>query len=279
MRIYISVDMEGTSCIVSWREVGEGTSQFEYTRARMSMVGDLNAAIDGAFEAGADEIVVADAHSMRRTLPPDKVNKAAYLIRGSPSPWGMMDGIDKSYDAALYIGYHSMNGTKNGILCHTISTRVVDALFINGLETGEFGLNAALAGWYGVPSIFMSGDSAGTSEARRFVPNICVATVKWGLSSYSAKCLPPEKSQEIIKRKVIEAIANIKKIEPYKVNEPVVIKLRFLYPIQADVVSILPSFKRYDGKTVEAKFRNFPEAFRGIRASITLASTRTREKI
>jgi D-amino peptidase len=270
-KIFISIDMEGSSGIVDWTQVGRDPHEYEI--GRKLMVGDLNAAIEGAMETGAEEIVVSDAHGWMRNLQPEEVNEAAYLIRGSPKPGSMMEGIDDSFDAALYVAYHSMNGTEKGVLAHTISGRAVDAVFINGRETGEFGLNAALAGWHGVPSIFVSGDAAVAAEAKSFVPNIKAAVVKWGVGRYAAKCLHPNRARALIKRTVAEALAGAKKIEPFRVKEPVEARLRYGTPTMADVVSILPYVERVDGKTVKMTFGNYSDALRGLRATITIAGT------
>jgi len=267
--VFISIDMEGITGIVDWTQVGGDTKEYEV--GRKLMVGDLNAAIEGALEAGADEIVVSDAHGRMRNLQPEEVHEAAYLIRGSPKPGSMMEGISGDFDAALYVGYHSMKGTEKGILCHTISGRTVDGIFVNGRETGEFGLNAALAGWHGVPSVFIAGDAAVAAEARSFVPNIRAAVVKWAVGRYAAKCLHPKKARALIKKTVAEALANTSNIEPYRVEEPVEIKLRYATSTMADVVAILPYVERIDGRTVKAVFNDYPEALRGLRATISLA--------
>ena len=193
-RVFISVDMEGISGIVDWAQVGG--DQKEYEVGRRLMAGDLNAAVEGALEAGAEEIVVSDAHGRKRNLQPEEVHEAAYLIRGSPKPGSMMEGISDRFDAALYVGYHSMKGTEKGILCHTISGGgAVDAVFINGRETGEFGMNAALASWHGVPSVLISGDAAVAAEARSLVPNIRAAVVKWGGRQVRSQVPKPEEGE------------------------------------------------------------------------------------
>jgi len=273
-KVFISIDMEGITGIVDWTQVGGDPK--EYEAGRRLMVGDLNAAIEGALDAGAEDIVVSDAHGGMRNLKPEEVNEAAYLIRGSPKPGSMMEGISDEFDAALYVGYHSKKGTERGVLCHTISGRTVDAILVNGRETGEFGLNAALAGWYGVPSVFISGDAAVAAEAMSFVPDIRTAVVKWGVGRYAAKCLHPKRARALIKRTATEALANAGGIEPYRAEEPVEVKLRCVTSTMADVAALLPYAERVDGKTVKAVFSEYPEAIRGLRAAIYLAGSAER---
>ena len=266
--VFISVDMEGITGVVDWGQVGGDAH--EYNTARRLMAGDLNAAIEGALEAGVEEVVVSDAHGGMKNLQPEDVHEAAYLIRGSPKPGAMMEGIGEGFDAALYVGYHAMKGTRNGVLAHTISGSAVDGVFINGRETGEFGLNAALAGCHGVPSVFIAGDAAVAAEAEAFVPGIHSAVVKWAVGRQSAKCLHPNKSKELIKRKAAEALGSIGAIRPFRVEEPVEVKLVFSNSVGPDIVALLPYMERLDGRTMRAEFDDYPTALSGLRAAIYL---------
>ena len=269
----ISIDMEGISGIVDWAEVDRNNS--EYAFARKLMVGDLNAAVEGALAAGVEEVVVSDAHGGMRNMRPEDVHEAAYLVRGSPKPNSMMEGIDDGFDAALYVGYHSMKGTENGIMCHTISGSAVDGVFINGRETGEFGLNSALAGFYGVPSVFLAGDYAATREAEAFVPGITTAAVKWAVGRYSAKCLHPKESGRLITAKVKEAL--FKPFPPpRRVEEPVEVKIRFTSSTMCDLVSLIPSFKRVEGRTMRGEYPDYQTAINALRAGIYLGGAAER---
>jgi len=268
-KIFISIDMEGISGIVDGRQTGGDTG--EYQQGRKLMVGDLNAAVEGALEAGVEEIVVSDAHGGAKNLQPDEVHEEALLIRGSPKMWSMMSGIGEEYDAALYVGYHSMKGTENGVLAHTISGGTVDGIFINGVEMGEFALNAALAGCFGVPSVFIAGDEAVAVEARRFVPNITTAVVKWAVGRYAAKCLHPKKAHEVIREKVKEALSRVGEVKPFRVDEPVEFKLRVTNSVGGDAALMLPFIERVDGRTVKATFDDYPTALKGLRSTISVA--------
>ncbi|MDP6049323.1 MAG: M55 family metallopeptidase [Candidatus Bathyarchaeota archaeon] len=273
--IFISIDMEGISGIVDWNQVGGNTG--EYTYGRKLMVGDLNAAIEGAFAAGAEEVVVSDAHGGMKNLQPMEVHSDAHLIRGSPKPGAMMEGIDNHYDAALYVGYHAMKGTEKAILAHTISGRSVNGVWINGKETGEFGLNSALAGCYGVPSVFVSGDAAVAEEVKSFVPNITTAVVKWAVGRRAAKCLHPKKAHTLIKKKVTHALANIEHVDPYKIDEPLEFMLKFESSVVGDIVALLPYIERIDGRTVKAVFDDYPTAIKALRGAIYLGGVTARK--
>lgn len=272
-KVLISIDMEGISSIVGGGMTGGNPREYEY--GRKLMVGDLNAAIEGAVDVGVEEILVSDAHGSMINVLPEEVHESAYLIRGRPKPNLMMTGIDDNIDAAMYIGYHAMKGTLNGVSAHTISGGTVDGIFINGRETGEFGLSAALAGWYNVPSVFIAGDAAVAAEAKEFVPNIETAILKWGVGRGAAKCLHPNKARSLIKSTVAETLKDIRDIKPYVVAEPVEVKLRFVSSDMADSAAILPYVERMDGRTVKATFDNYNVATRGLLAAINLGSMAT----
>jgi D-amino peptidase len=272
-RVFISIDMEGISGIVDWSEVDRNNKEYEFSRKLM--VGDLNAAIKGAITAGAKEIIVSDAHGGMRNLRPEDVNESAQLVRGSPKPGSMMEGIDDTFDASLYVGYHSMKGTQNGVMCHTISGSSIDGIFINGRETGEFGLNSALAGYHGVPSVFLAGDYAATKEAEAFVPGITTAPVKWAVGRYAARCLSPVESSRLIESKVNEALTK-KLPEPRVVKPPVEVRVRFVTSTMCDVVALMPSFKRVEGRTMVGEFDDYKTAVNALRASIYLAGAAER---
>jgi D-amino peptidase len=268
-KVFITIDMEGITGVVDWNHVGGDSGEYEHYRKLM--VEDLNAAIEGALAAGAKEIVVSDSHGRMRNLHPWEVNEAAYLIRGSPKPNSMMAGISEEFDAALFVGYHAMRGTENAILCHTYTLGVM-AAYVNGVQMGEFGLNASLAGFYGVPAVFIAGDNAVTLEAKNLVPNIHSAVVKWGAGRYAAKCLPPKKTTALIRKTVTEALENAGGIEPLKVEEPVEIKVELSTANGADSASFLPYIERLDGRTVRVEFDDYPSALRGFFGAIFMAS-------
>ena len=272
--VFISIDMEGISGIVDGSQCGGQTG--EYQAGRKLMVGDLNAAIEGALEAGATEIVVSDAHGGKKNIIPELVHRDAHLIRGHPKPWSMMTGIGESYDAAFYIGYHAMKGTENGVLAHTISGGSVAGIWINGREVGEFGINAALSGSFDVPSVLVSGDAALAAEAKALVPGIHAAIVKWGTGRKSAKCLHPERARELIKQRAKEALLGAESIVPYQVTAPCEFQLRFTNSGGGDACFDLPYIERVDGRTVKATLGDYHTMYRALRAAINVGGSGVR---
>src|SRR3990172_3833258 len=163
LRILIACDMEGISSVVHWDHVTPGHA--EYARFRRIMTADVNAAIRGAFEAGADDVIVADGHWDGRNILVEELDPRVRLNSGSPSPLSMVQGIDSGVDAAMFVGYHARVGSQNAILDHTGSDVRVANVWLNGQVTGEIGLNAAVCGHFGVPVIMISGDQTACAEA------------------------------------------------------------------------------------------------------------------
>ena len=274
LKVFISVDMEGISGIVHGSQTGR--EQPEYEKGRSLMVGDVNAAIEGALAAGGAEIVVSDGHGGMMNLKPEELHEAAVLVRGSPKPLTQMAGIDRGFDAALFIGYHSKRGTMRGTLDHTISGRTIDSITINGLEVGETAINAAIAGYHGVPLVFVSGDLAVTKEAQEIIPKIGTVAVKEAVSRTAAKCLHPKRARELIKRGVTEALKKRNSIEPFKFEPPIDVKVRYVNSLMADAVEFMPSAERINGRTIRFVLDDYLKAFGAIRASIYIAGAVSR---
>ncbi len=273
LRIFVSVDMEGISGIVHPSQTGSDPTEYELGRSLMAK--DVNAAIDGMLAAGVSEIVVSDSHGHKRNIRAEDLHESAVLVRGSPKPLAQMEGINSAFNAAIFIGYHAKRGTKYAIIDHTISSRVIDSVLMNGIEMGEMGLNAAIAGYYGVPLIFVSGDLAVTREVQALLPNTITVAVKEAISRTAAKCLHPKKARLLIKQGVFKAIKNRDRINPYIVPPPIELTARFIDSSMADVAENMPCVERLDGKTIRIQHDDCLHAVRALRASIMIASTIT----
>lgn len=271
MKVLVSVDMEGISGIVDRNQTGR--DQLDYQKGRDLMVGDINAAIDGILEAGGSEILVADGHGWMKNIEPEKLNKAAVLVRGTPKPFSQVAGIDESFDAVIFVGYHSKRGTRNGILSHTYSGRVVDHLKVNGMEIGETAMNAAVAGCFGVPLIFVSGDLAVTKEAKELNPEIVTVAVKEAISRTAAKCLHPEEAGVKIREGVREAMGKLSQFKPFKFQPPIELEVKYANALMADAVEFMPSADRVNGRTVRFVLDDYLKAFGAFIASVMIAGS------
>jgi D-amino peptidase len=264
--------MEGIAGIVHSDQVTMGGN--DYQLARRWMTEEANAAIQGAIDAGATEIVVNDSHSTMRNLIAGEINPAARLITGSPKTLGMMQGIDETFDAVIFIGYHARAGTADAILDHTYSGASVSALRVNGVEIGESEMNAIIAGHYGVPVVMVSGDRAVCSQVKSSLgANIVTSQVKEGIGRYASKTIVPEESQKMIRANAAAALKRVKEFKPYKVAAPFVVEIDFLYSYQAENASLIPGIERVSARTVRYTQPNFIDGFRMFRALVTLANS------
>ncbi|MDP6048310.1 MAG: M55 family metallopeptidase [Candidatus Bathyarchaeota archaeon] len=271
MKVFISVDMEGISGVVDGSQTGRDKA--EYRTGRALMVADVNAAIDGILEVVPEaEIVVSDAHGGMRNIEPEVLNKAAVLVRGTPKPLTQMAGIDSSFDAVFFVGYHAKKGTKHGVLSHTISGRTIESVTINGMEVGETAINAGIAGHFGVPLVFLAGDQSTAQEAKELDPGIEVAVVKEAIGRTSARCLHPDIARALIRENATKALKGGVTVKPFVFKTPVEIVVRFTNSRLGDAVEFMPSAERLDGKGFRFIQNDFLGAFNALRASIFIAS-------
>lgn len=248
MKVYISVDMEGVACVTHGDHVKlEGT---EYEMARKWMTAEANAAIEGALEAGATKIVVADSHGHMRNMLPDELHEDALLVRGSPRSLVMMGGLDETFDAAFLVGYHSMAGTALGILAHTFIGRAVYAVRLNGIAVGEPGFNAAIAGHFGVPVALVCGDDTVDAEIGALMPATERAITKWAISPLAARNLTPKASQKLIRQGAKRALERLAEMKPWILETPIRFEVDFMRPIHAHMAADIPGVERLDGRTL-----------------------------
>lgn len=266
MNVLISVDMEGIAGVVA--EDHTSFSHKEYERFRRVMTAETNAAIEGALAGGATQILVNDSHGGMTNILIEEMNSAAELISGGPKPLGMMQGISEEIDAAFFVGYHAAAGTGAATLEHTITYRLIEVR-LNGRVVGETGLNAALAGAYGVPIVLVTGDRAATEEARTLLGEIETVAVKEGITRTSARCLHPE-----IARKQIRAAAErALKLSPspFVIQPPITVRTVFQRAQHADMAELVPGSVRVDGRTLEWTGDDMPNVYRTLRAMVALS--------
>jgi len=253
LKVFIAVDLEGIGGYVKW-----DTADRE--RERELITGEANAAICGAFEAGATEVLVTEAHGNMRNIIPEKIDRRATFLSGTPKPLNHMAGIDSTFNVAMFVGYHSRAGTKNGVMAHTYSGDIFSLRF-NGIEVGEIGTDAAIAGQFGVPVAMVSGDRAACEEARELLGDIETVVVKEGISRYAARCVPVEESRRLIREGAKRALGRVNAFSSFIIKPPVRCEITFTCPSCADTVSHLPFVDRLDGCTVAFEAPDFLKAF------------------
>jgi len=223
LKVFISVDMEGISGVVNWEDVSRTGKDYDLFRRIMTQ--ETNAAIEGALAAGATDILVRDSHGSARNILPDLLNENARLIRDwSGGPKGMMEGIDESFDAVVFIGYHAKAGTPDALLKHTSSGSVTD-FSINGISMPEAGYNALIAAHYGVPVVFLAGDKAICEQGKALFGELETVAVKEGIGTATVG-LHPEVAHQRIRGGVERALSNLGRYRPYELDKPYTLVLK-----------------------------------------------------
>lgn len=260
LKVYISADMEGVTGAVTEQQLApEG---FEYARFREFMTEEVLAAIRGARAAGATEILVSDSHGNGQNLLIDKLPKDVQIVRSWPRPLGMMEGIDESFDAAIFIGYHSATSNPAGVRAHTFSSATLTDVRLNGRSVGEAGFNATIAGHFGVPIVAISGDDVAVAEAQAFIGEVEGAIVKWALGFHAARTLTPQAGYEIIEAAVRRGVERRNEIAALGVRGPLTLEVSFKHYRQPELLAYLPKVERMDSHSIRFKARDIMEASR-----------------
>ncbi|MCK5412328.1 MAG: M55 family metallopeptidase [Gemmatimonadetes bacterium] len=248
LKIYISADMEGVVGTVTSEQLGP--SGFEYERARRWMTEEVNAAIRGARAAGATEILISDSHGNGQNLLLDELPEDVRVIRSWPRPLGMMAGIDDTFDGAIFIGYHASTNNSMGVRAHTMSSARLTSVKLNGMPVPETGLNAAVAGYFGVPVIMISGDDVIAEEATALIGEIETAVVKQAYGFHSAETLMPAAAYRLIEETAARAVGKIGIFEPWDLGGPVELEVSFKNYRPVEALEYLEIVERIDSHTI-----------------------------
>ena len=274
MKVLISADMEGITGVTTWDQVTPAHP--EYARFRQLMTSDVNAAVRGAFSGGAQEVLVTDGHWNGSNILVEDLDARAKLNSGSPSPMSMMQGIDGGVDAAMFVGYHARQGTPQAVLDHTWSTTCVHNVWLNDALAGEYTLNAALAGHFGVPIVLATGDQAACSQISQVIPSIGTVVVKRASGRYAAECQPPAVTVPLIEaaaRHAVERLSTSHAPAAYVVSPPIHLVVEFQSSDMADRAGLLPGVSR-DGLRLAFTAQDMPQAHAVFRSLVTLAYPR-----
>ncbi len=280
MKVFISVDMEGVTAITDPEDVLPDGA--DYQRGRMFMTQDANAAVLGAFDAGATEVLVNDSHWIMRNLLIEQLDPRAKVIKGFTKPMCMLQGLDDSFDAAIFIGYHSCAGTEGGVLAHTLLGKEIHNVLLDDEPMGETRLNALIAGHFGVPVAFLSGDTACCTEARRVLgEDLPTFAVKDGIDMFSATCLHPEVTKAGIRAGVKKALASaaLKRRKPYRVSSEHRFGIEWNTTTIASMCALIPGIRKVTPRLTEFTNMDLPQAMGIIFAELLLALQVGQKKI
>jgi D-amino peptidase len=257
LKVFISADMEGVAGVVTADQLSP--TGFEYERFRGFMTAEVLAAIQGARDAGATTIVVADAHGNGENLLIERLPDDVTLVRSWPRPLGMMEGIDSTFEAAVFIGYHAATTSMTGVRAHTLSSATLTSVALNGIAMPEAGINAAIAGHFGVPVVAISGDDAAVAEAQALLGKVEGAVVKRAISFHSAATMTPAAAQTLIQDKVKAGVARRRELGPYILRKPVRLDVSFKHYRPAEILSYLSIVERTGSHSIRFTGRDIVE--------------------
>lgn len=272
MRVFVTVDIEGIAGVVHGEEGTRGNP--EYERARRLMTAEANAVVAGIYDAEpAARVTVADVHGPYRNMIPEELDERATFSRGKPKLFGMVDGIDRGYDLAMFVGVHGRAGADPAVLSHTFTGTILDVR-VNGRSLGELGLNAAVAGSHGVPVVLVAGDQTVAEEARDlFGERVIAVTVKESRAHLAAESLHPRAAQARLREAAARAIRERPQVAPLRIAEPVVVEVSLARPVYADLAALIDGVTRVDGRTIRFTRATMPDAYRVLRLITVLCST------
>jgi D-amino peptidase len=268
MKILISTDIEGVAGVVHHQQVRAGNP--EYERARALMTQEANAAIAGAFDAGATEVLVNDSHGDFRNMPAELLDARAQFVLGKPRYLGMMAGVDQGVDAVCMIGYHS-RAQGRGILAHTTNSFAFARVIFNGDEIGEAGMYGALAGEYGVPVVMASGDDAFIEEHRPLFPQAVFVQTKRATGQTSGISLSPEAARAAIRAGVGAALRQ-QRPAPCLLRLPLKVRIETTSPALADLFCQWPTLERLGSDAIGFEVPTVEDAVRIVNCLSAMSS-------
>jgi D-amino peptidase len=264
--VFISFDLEGISAVSSWREMKKDSKDIE--RVRRIATHEVNAAIRGIRKSGKNigEITVCDAHASGENLLIDELDAGVNVVKGTPRKYYMMHGISKEHDAVFFIGYHAMAGTSYAGMEHTYSSASIYNIKLNGQYVGESEINAALAGYYGVPLGLVTGDNLLNAEIRKFFGrSVETVITKKGISRFAAQCRHPKDVQLEIETKAASVLRKIGTLKVFKFKSPIRAEIDLASTLITDLVELIPGVKRTEGRKVVFRAKDILEFYRILR--------------
>ncbi len=271
MKILIACDMEGLPGVVDWDHVSN--KHPEYGRYRKIMTDSLSAAVCGAYDGGASQVLIADGHANGRNLLIEELDSRAHVNLGPDYPFGMVKGIETGVEAVMYVGYHARSGTLNAALCHTWSTNIAN-VWLNDACVGEIGLNASVCGYFGAPVIMIAGDQSACAEATELLGPLETAVVKRATSYFGADCLPLAEAYTLIAASAQRAVTRMKAGDaprPFRITAPVTLTVELSRVELADQAQLMPGIRRLDSLRVEFIAEDALIAYRAFQTIAVLA--------
>ena len=271
MKILISADLEGVNGVAHPDQIYPDGKYYKETLVRWSK--ELNAIVEGLNEAGVKDIVINDSHNHSRNLDSSFIPKAK-IVTGWQRPYSMVSGVENNFDACFFTGYHGMASSKS-TLSHTYRPRIIKSVRLNKKLVGETGLNAALAGFFNVPVVFISGDKETCSEAKNIIgKQLFIVETKKSLSRYAAMSYPFEKVLENLKLVSTKAVKEKKRWKIFKIKSPCILEVEFSLSNHADACELIPGVKRISANRISFTHKDYSVVFKCFLAMGALAASR-----
>jgi D-amino peptidase len=254
--------MEGVAGIVDWAQCRPPGQPYEEGRALL--LGEVNAAIDGALAGGATEVVCNDSHGAMNNLnPADLHGRAAYLA-GRHKPWYMMEGLDASFDAVFFIGYHGSISGESSVLSHTYNPSVISRVTLNGVECGESGINGLVALGHNVPVALITGDQLTSAEADPFFKQAEQVIVKGSITRFAAAQAHPEQAREMINAAAEAAVRRIGSVPLPDIGLPARLEVELQTADMAHVATWVKGVERSGSRSVRIEGDDPLEVYRSF---------------
>jgi D-amino peptidase len=270
MKVYISIDMEGIGGVAAGADTTLGAPHYEYCRRLMTS--ECNAAIEGCFQAGAEEVVVNDSHGTMLNLLQEELDARARVVRGRAKALGMVHGLDLGFDAAMFVGYHARAGGADGVLNHTMRGHDLCDVYLNTTPAGEVLLNAAMAGAFGVPVVLVSGDDVVCAEARAVLGDVETIEVKTAIDKYAALSVHPSVARQRIQEGAARALGRLKDFIPFRLEVPATIRVSWNSTSTAALCANIPGVRRVAPREVVYNSDDMPTLYRLLRVLLSLGS-------
>ncbi|MBY0147182.1 M55 family metallopeptidase [Neobacillus niacini] len=272
MKLYVSVDMEGITGLVDHTHVD--SNKHNYERSRIIMTDEANHVVTTAFEQKWQKVIVNDSHSKMNNLLIERLHPETQLITGDVKPFSMVQGLDDSFDGAIFVGYHARASLK-GVMSHSMIFGVRN-MYINDVAVGELGFNAYVAGYFDVPVLMVAGDDGAAMEAEKLIPNVTTAIVKESISRSAAKSLTPVKAGQLLREKTAYALRNKDTVKPLTPPDSPMLGIEFANYGQAEWANLMPGTEIVPGTTiVRFKAKNILEAYQAMLVMTELAMRTT----
>lgn len=266
MKVFVSFDMEGVAGIVDWDQCRPGAAGYDL--GRRLLLGEVNAAIDGALDAGATGIVCNDSHGAMANLDPEALHGEATSITGRHKPGYMMEGLDQSFGAVFFVGYHGSISGVPSTLSHTYNPAVVSGVTLEGRLVGESGINALAAAAAGVPVALVSGDAATLAEAEELFPGAELVQVKDSITRFAASSLHPHLARRRIREAARRAVTAAPSLGPPTVPTPVHLEVHLQTADMAEVATWVKGVERSGLRSVTIEGEDLAAAYRSFVAAI-----------